>query len=123
QMKVGKHRAHQPELITRINKIVSIAGARQNLAFAFLRCVFQSPYSSSTHGNNATPITNRAVDPAGGFITYKVSLRMQPVFFHPLDPDGLKSSKSHMQCDLCGHDAASPDLRQNLGREMQPRGG
>ena len=112
------------EVESGIDEDVGLAGLGGDAAVGGLsRGELESTDRGSADGDDATAGVAGALDFFGGLGRDGIPLAMDFVFLHNFDADGLKGAEPDVEGDFGGFDAAGADTVENLGSEVQSRGG
>jgi hypothetical protein len=123
-MEVGEHGPDYAEIEARIDKNVSFTGAGNDSA---MRRVASDEFEGADGGgadrDDAAAGLERAVDLDGGGFGEEVELFVEAVILDTLRADGLEGAEPDVERDLDGFDAASLELAEDFGCEVESGGG
>src|SRR5690242_16270792 len=117
QMKIREQRTNYSEPESRINKDAGLSITIANPS-RFERGMFQGPHDGCPYGDHSAFLVQGAIDRTCCFRANAVGLDVQSVRFHVIFAQRLKCSQPHVQGDFGGLDSKSPDLIEDLRREM-----
>src|SRR4051812_31668378 len=95
EMKIGEHRADDPELVSGINEEVGFAGAGLDVTGA--SGIFEGADRSSADGDDAAVFVKRSVYGFGGGVGDLIRLTVQLVPLDDLFVDGLKGAEADVE--------------------------
>jgi len=124
EVEVGQEAADDPELVAGAEKDTGLSGVRlKRCACCDLSAVFEGAGSGGAGGDDAATLALCCVDGFGSGGRERVVLGVEVDIFELFHADGLEGAKANVEGDGFDPDANLPELREDLGSEVQAGGG